>query len=136
MRKPIIILLAVTVFAVFSLVSGAAYLEAPLPGGLPFGNALTAIGLCSAAGAAIWLSRPSTILRAMSMGSFVAAAVWLPLSIALAGNLVLVFSGGYGTAWLWISVGTASAVLLSLAWALCSLFVSSVSRAVRSRAGQ
>ena len=132
MRKLIIVLLlAVTVFAAFSLVSGAAYLESPLPGGLPFGNALTAIGLCSAAGAAVGLSRVGTILRTLSMVFFVAAVVWLPLSIALAGNLALEFSGDRGATWMWITSGTVSAVLLSLAWALCSLLVNCVRRAIR-----
>lgn len=132
MRKPIIVLLlAVTVFAAFSLVSGAAYLESPLPGGLPFGNALAAIGLCSTAGAAVGLSRTGTMLRALSMVSFVAAVIWLPLSIALAGNLALEFSGDRGGVWMWITLGTVSAVLLSLVWALCSLLVNCVRRVIR-----
>ena len=134
-RKYIISLpLMVAMFATYSLVSGAAYLESLLPGELPFGNALTAIGLCSAAGAAIGLSQPGTILRAVSAASFVAAVLWLPLSIALAGNLALVFNGGRGVAWVWINIGTVSAVSFSLALALCSLLVSRVRRAIRSRA--
>ena len=119
MPKPITtLLIAIAAAAIYSLVSGAAYLEVMLPGGLPFGNALTAIGLCSAAGAAIGLSTPRSLHRSVAAASFVAAILWLPVSIALAGNLALNFSGDNGLAWIVLSASTAIAVLGSLAWVL------------------
>ena len=112
------LLLAVAAFAVLSLVSGAAYLETMLPGGLPVGNALTAIGLCAAAGSAVGLSARRTTLRLVSVASLIGAAAWLPVSIALAGNLTLNFHGGRGSVWLALSAIIAAAVLCALGWAL------------------
>lgn len=100
-----------------SLVFGAPYLEALLPGGLPFGNALTALGLCAAAGAAVGLSARGTALRAVSLAFLLATVAWLPVSILLAGNLALNFGGGRGTVWLVLTVAIAIGVLCLLLWA-------------------
>ena len=122
-NRIVLALLAVAAFALVSLASGAAYLEVELPGGLPLGNALAALGLCAAAGAAVGLGTSGTVLRAVSVASFIAAVAWLPLSVALAGNLALNFGGGRGLAWMIISLGTALSVVCSLAWAVVvSLF--------------
>lgn len=85
--KTALVLIVVAGGAIFSLVSGAPYLEVLLPGGLPLGNALAAIGACAAAGAAIALSQPASLLRRFSVASFAAALAWLPISVAPAGNL-------------------------------------------------
>ncbi len=111
-------LLLVAAFAVFSLLSGAAYLELPLPGGLPFGNALTAAGLCAAAWAALTLSPRGSARSMLAACALLAAIAWLPLSIALAGNLALNFAGGRGSAWLLLSLGIVLLVLCALALAL------------------
>ncbi|MEX2489537.1 MAG: hypothetical protein WD356_08450, partial [Pseudomonadales bacterium] len=74
MQKIIIAaLLATAVFALLSLGFGADYLGLVLPGGLPFGNLLAPLGLCSAAGAAVRLSGPGTALRAAAIASLVGA---------------------------------------------------------------
>ena len=113
------LLLVIAAFAVLSLVSGASYLETMLPGGLPLGNALTAIGLCAAAGSAVGLSARGTALRLVSVASLIGAAAWLPASIALAGNLTLnFFHGGRGDVWLVFSADIAAGVLCALGWAL------------------
>jgi hypothetical protein len=130
MRKTFVtLLLVVTAFALVSLVSGAPYLEALLPGGLPVGNALTAIGLCAAAGSAIGLSAPCTALRLVSIASLIGAVAWLPASVALAGNLALNFHGGHGVAWLVLSVAILVAVLGALTWALVAAFLAKSRRA-------
>lgn len=118
MQTIVALLLAVAAFAVASLVSGASYLETMLPGGLPIGNALSAIALCAIAGAAVALSARATALRLVSVASLIGAAAWLPVSIALAGNLTLNFSGGHGDVWLAFSFAVAVAVLVALSWAL------------------
>ena len=130
MPKPVVAaLLAVFVFAVLSLAFGAPYLEALLPGGLPFGNALTALALCSAAGAAVGLSARGTALRIASLAALVAAAVWLPVSVALAGNLALNFGSGRGPVWLAFSVAVAAGVLGVLVWALVATLLALCGRA-------
>lgn len=123
------LLLIAATFTVVSLVSGASYLETVLPGGLPLGNALTAMGLCAAAGSAVGLSARRTALRLVSMASLIGAAAWLPVSIALAGNLTLNFHGGRGGAWLTLSVAIVAAVLFALIWALADSLLARFRRA-------
>lgn len=105
-------------FVVFSLVRGASYLEAPLIGGLPFGNVLVGLGLCALAGAAVALSARGTTLRAASLVSLVDAALWLPASVVLAGNFQLNFGGGRGPVWLAMTVAVVACACSTLLWAL------------------
>ena len=114
----VVALLATTAFAFFSLLDGAEYLERLLPGGLPVGNALTALGMCSAAAAALTLSPQGTVLRLVCAAALAAGAAWLPVSIALAGNLALELQGTRGLAWIGIIRGTIAGILLALVWAL------------------
>ena len=124
------LLLAIAAFSILLLVSGANYLETSLPGGLPIGNALSAIGLCALAGSAVVLSPRRTTLRRVSVASLLAAAAWLPVSIALAGNLTLNFHGGRGEAWLIFNAVVAALVLCAFGWALAAALL-----ARRRRAG-
>lgn len=113
-----LVLFALAAISIGVLVSGASYSEWVLPGGLPLGNALAAIGLCSLAGSAHNLSPVGSVRRRISQTVLVLTVLWLPISIALAGNLELNFSGSRGTAWLVISSATAIVVLGSLAFAI------------------
>ena len=99
-----------------------------MPGGLPVGNALVEVGLCAAAGAAVGLSAGRTALRRVSVISLVGALAWLPVSIALAGNLNLNFHGGHGMAWLVLSVAIHAAVLFALGWALAAALLAKYRR--------
>ncbi len=130
LRIIVVALLAIAAFAVWSLVSGATYLEAVLPGGLPLGNALSALGPCAVAGAAVLLSAPRTALRAVSVASLIAAAAWLPVSIVLAGNLALNFQGWRGAAWFVYTIAVVAVAFGSFLWALVSALL-----AMRRRAG-
>lgn len=121
-------LLVVAAVALLSLAFGASYLETMLPGGLPLGNAITAIGLCAAAGSAIGLSARRTILRLVSVVSLIGAVAWLPVSVALAGNLTLNFHGGHGVAWLSLSVGIVATVFCTLTWALAATLLAKYRR--------
>jgi len=112
------VLLAIAAAAILSLVSGAPWLGVALPGGLPLGNALAAVGLCAAAGAAVRLSRRGTRLRVAATASLASAAAWLPVSVALAGNLALDFNNGRGMAWMIASAAVLIAILCTLLWAL------------------
>ena len=128
-RIVVALLLLIAAFAVLSLASGASYLETMLPGGLPLGNALTAIGLCAAAGSAVGLSTRRTVLRLVSIASLIGAAAWLPASIALAGNLTLNFHGVRGSAWLVLSAVIIAAVFCTLGWALVASLLARSRRA-------
>lgn len=125
------LLLLIAAFALLSLASGASYLDAALPGGLPFGNALTAIGLCAAAGSAVGLSARRTALRLLSVVALIGAAAWLPVSIELAGNLNLNFYGGNGVAWLVLSGAVVTAVFGVLVWALAAALLAKYRRPER-----
>lgn len=119
-NKILVALLLVAFFAlvVLSLVRGAPYLETPLPGGLPLGNALVAIGLCAMAGAALVLSARGSMVRTASLASLVGAGLWLPVSIALAGNPQLNFSGGRGSLWVALSMAVFGGACSTFLWAL------------------
>ena len=119
-RTLVAALLFIAAIALLSLFSGAPYLETELPGGLPLGNAVAAIGLCAAAGSAVMLSARRTVLRRVAAASLAGAAAWLPVSIALAGNLALNFGEGHGVAWLVFSLAVLVAVVVALAWALAA----------------
>lgn len=106
-------LVFVAVASTAALMSGESFLEVPLPGGLPAGNLLAAIALCSLAVAAVGLSRPGTLLWHLSITSLLAASAWLPVSIALAGNLALNFDGFRGQLWIWMSLAVIALVLLA-----------------------
>ena len=123
------LLLSITALTLLSLIKGSSYLEIMLPGGLPIGNALTAIGLCAAAGAAVRLSAPRTLLRRLSVASLISAAIWLPASIALAGNLTLNFRGWVGGVWLALTAAIAGAIFAVLCWALIAAVLSRYRRA-------
>lgn len=116
-KHKVAILFVIAIGSIAALVSGGSFLETPLPGGLPVGNILVAGVLCPLAGAAIVLSRPSTVLRYFSIASLVAACAWLPVSIGLAGNLTLNFTGFRGEIWICLSWATNILVLLAVAWA-------------------
>lgn len=121
---------AVAAFAAGSLFGGASYLETPLPGGLPLGNALTAAGLVALTVPAVLSSRARTGFRRASMIPLLLALAWLPTSVALAGNLALVFANGRGDAWIGL---TACTVLAALGSLLLALLVSIARRLKRER---
>lgn len=117
-RITVVWLIAFTLFAFGSVFAGAAYLEWSLPGGLPFGNALTAAGFSSAGGAAFIASNSGSFLRRFSEITLILAITWLPISIWLAGNLSLNFNGVNGSLWVGLSLLTFVFSLISMIWAI------------------
>ena len=117
-RIIVLILLTIVLFTFVSLVKGATYLLWLLPGGLPFGNGLTATGLTTAAVVALVLSKPESALRWTAIVSTVLSVLWLPISIGLAGNLSLNFNGTNGSAWRYYTLATFVFVLMSMFWAI------------------
>jgi hypothetical protein len=114
-RLTALVLFAIAAIFIGVLISGARYSEWVLPGGLPLGNALAAICLCSLPGSAFYLSPVGSVRRRISQVVFSVTLFWLPISLVLAGNLQLNFSGYRGTAWLVISLVTALASVGSFA---------------------
>jgi hypothetical protein len=117
-RIIVLILLTIVLFTFVSLVKGAAYLVWLLPGGLPFGNALTATGLTSAAVVALVLGKPESVLRWIAIVSIVLSVLWLPMSVGLAGNLSLNSDGTNGSAWRYYTLVTFVFVLMSMLLAI------------------
>jgi len=111
-------LLAVSVVSTALLVSGSDRLGTVLPGGLPAGNALSALALVSLAAIPLVLGKPGSALRKVGRIVFMAAVAWLPVSIALAGNLFLNFSEWRGTVWLGFTATVHLAALALAVWAL------------------
>lgn len=117
LERKISILVMLSIGSITTLISGGSFLEASLFGGLPVGNVLAAAALCLSASVAIVLSRSASVVRYFSIAVLIAAFAWLPISIGLAGNLTLNFSGIRGQIWVWLSLTTIGAILVSLAWA-------------------
>jgi hypothetical protein len=106
-----------------TLAVGAASTEWLLPGGLPLGNLLAATGLCALAGAALASCPPGSIRRRVAWLALCGSALWLPASVALAGNLALDFSGARGTLWWMATAALALAALLCLAWSVAAFLL-------------
>lgn len=124
------VLLVATAIATFgALFFAPEYLVRYRISGMPILNAITAIALCTASAAAIRLSPRGSIHEALSVAALIASILWLPLSIGLAGNLRLNFSGARGDTWIWMNLFTFPVVLITFIWALVrSAFVHITSR--------
>ena len=119
MRVAINLLLIATAITSFgALFFAPEYLVRYRISGLPILNAITAIGLCTASAAAIRLSSRGSVHEALSVAAFIGSILWLPLSIGLAGNLNLNFSGTRGDTWIWMNLFTFPIVLITFVWAL------------------
>ncbi len=118
----VFVLLVIAVISVSSLLSGASFIGTVLPGGLPLGNAIAAFGLISPAAVAVLLSPTGSPVRVVALIVFCAAVAWLPVSIALAGNLALNFTGWRGSIWMGLTLVVNLAVLCTLAWAVVHRF--------------
>lgn len=126
-------LAGVFVLATWSLVTAQALLLWELPGGLPFGNLLTGAGKAALGGCAVLLARPGGLLHRLSMLALAAGLLWLPVSIAMAGNLQLNFAGGNGTAWWYYTLATGGLCLLAFGLALLAGLYRLVTMRRRSR---
>lgn len=85
------------------LALGPRFLLGDVPGmfGLPWGTLLAAVGFV-AAGLAGWMAAPiGSPLRVVGALALANALVWLPVSIAIAGNVRLVFSNQPERSQLW-----------------------------------
>ena len=120
-------LLAVTVFAGVSLVNGADYLLRPV-GPFPFGNLLTVAGLVAAPLAALLYAGERRWLRGLCLLAVVLALLWYPVSISMAGNLNLTFSGNRGSSWYVLTGSSAILSLLSPVVVACARMVDRVRR--------
>ena len=85
-------LVALVLFVLVSLATSAGYLLWPLPGGLPLGNLLACLGMLAAAAIPLMVKSGGPRFQAVGRIGLVLAALWLPLGIALSGNLALVFA--------------------------------------------
>lgn len=121
-------LLVVACASVGLLVCGGDVLEVSLFGGLPVGNAVAALAVTSVAGIPMLLSARGTVLRRVAFASFCGALAWLPVSIALAGNTALNFSGWRGSAWLIFSLVIHLVVVCVLLWACVARMLAMVKR--------
>ena len=101
-----------------SMLTGAAWLETPLPGGLPAGNLLTAGGLASMPLLALMFAPRGGKSRRFAWFVLVPTLAWLPLSLLAAGNLQLNFDASAGPAWQAATLGLFAAGIFSLLRAL------------------
>ncbi len=101
-----------------AIASGGAFIETTLPGGLPLGNAIVAVGLCALALASVMLSPNSGWQRRVCSGVFILSVLWLPVSLLLARNLLLNFGGRNGDIWIVFTLAVLALALGCWLWAL------------------
>ncbi len=111
------------------LATGWSGLESRLPGGLPVGNAVAAAAMILAAGAAHRISMPGSRVRGFAAVALGAALLWLPLSVAVAGNLDLNFGESTGPAWFAFTAFVFAAAFGSLIAAAVALGIARARRA-------
>lgn len=99
------VLLLLSAFSIYAILSGADYLNAMLPGGLPLGNVLGAVIFLGISGAAYLLAKQRKVLGRIAAIVLAASILWLPVSIVLARNASLNFAGWNGTLWFLFTVG-------------------------------
>lgn len=107
-------LLLLAAFSIYAILSGADYLSALLPGGLPLGNVLAAAIFLGISGAAYLLAKQRKLLGGIAAIVLAGSILWLPVSIALARNASLNFSGWNGTLWFLFTVGLLFAAIGTL----------------------
>jgi hypothetical protein len=111
----IVALAAIVVGVVAALATGAELLLWELPGGMALGNPLAAFGNVALAGIG-YLLAGGRVTRRLGLTAIVLAVSWYPVSIAMAGNANLNFSGGLFGYWLyWTGAVIAVASLSALA---------------------
>lgn len=130
-----VVLFLVFVGSIGSLVMGADVLDANLPGGLPAGNAIAALALVSAAGIPLLLGTTPRLLSRLARATMLASVMWLPASIALAGNPALNFDGWRGELWLWCTLALLSVVVCHACWALVARLLFARDRNAAARPG-
>lgn len=107
MRKLAITTLILLPFGWVALLgAGFEWVEGTVPGGLPVGNLLAAVTHAAWPAAAVLLALPGSVARRFAVGALALAVAWLPISLALAGNLGLNFQGTRGTLWMGLTVLT------------------------------
>ncbi len=121
-RKSRLIALAVTILACcsYALIEGVSLLNWRLFGELPLGTLLATVGLASLA-CLIYLLRPRNVYFTVIVTVCLVMAIsWLPVSVFLAGNLQLIFSGDEGRYW---TIYTKATVIVNLASLLLVLAI-------------
>ena len=107
-------LLLLAAFSLYAVLTGADYLDYVLPGELPLGNVLAAALFLGISGAAYLLAKERKVLGRIAAIVLAASVLWLPVSIVLARNPSLNFSGWNGTLWFLFTVGLFVAALGTL----------------------
>lgn len=121
-------LLLAAALSLWALVDGGPWLQARSLGGLPAGNAIAALLLCTLAAAALFAAPPRSAARKWGGCALVAALAWLPVSIGMAGNLALNFHGRRGEAWGILTLAVVAMIGASLAWATAAAIARRLSR--------
>lgn len=115
-------LVLIFVLIVYSLLSAQPYLLWTLPGGLPLGNLLAAVGLCAASATGLCIHARCSVLWFIALLALLLSIVWLPVSIVQAGNLELNFSADSNSSNFYFSGLTLLMALFSLIIAI-SVFI-------------
>ncbi len=106
-----------SLFGTVMLIRGELLLLWPLPGGMPLGNLIAAATFMAVPALSSLLTNNRLVIR-LSTITCILATLWLPISIWLAGNIHLNFSGDMGHHWQTATMvfGSWELMLIIAAW--------------------
>lgn len=121
-RKNLLVSLLVIIIGCccYALIGGFSLLHWRLFGELPFGTLLAAVAIASLACLIYLLKIRNNYFTVIVTVCLVMAILWLPISVYLAGNFQLIFSGDNGHYW---SVYTKATVIVNLVTLLLILAI-------------
>lgn len=107
-------------FSVASLILGFSWLEYPVSFlfNIPLGNLIVPLGLVSGASLAVRLSKKASFKYRFAQLLAIMALLWLPVSIYLAGNVEINFSGNSNDIWFKYTALISLSILVLLVWSL------------------
>ena len=105
MKKKCAVFIVVSfLVACLLLVTGSDLLFVQLPGEIPAGNVISAICFILPAVGVHWLMQDVARFKTLRKAVVAGALLWLPVSVALAGNTKLIFTRDSFQAWAMFSV--------------------------------
>lgn len=128
----IVVSLVVALACAWVLFSDNTLLDVQLPFDFPAGNIIAAAMMIALAAIPPMVAAPGSRLHRIGKGVLIAAVVWLPISLALAGGIKLSYTGWAGWVWMAYTFALLLAIPAMIAWAVWAWFASRRMAAPRS----
>lgn len=115
MKYIVLLVIFVCLVAIgFILLSGSDFIFLTLPGNMPLGNIMAALGFMLPSVGINYFMSDIERFRVLRKISLIASCIWLPLSMALSGNLQLTFEYYNFRVWLCFSLIVSVLIMFTL----------------------